>query len=89
MDQPDFLHLLIQKGLCLYEDPDLFFPDFDERTAAFAYQANEAKKICARCPIVGTCLEYALRFEEYGIWGETTPSERRQIRKEEALDSSD
>ena len=89
MDQPAFLHLLIEKGLCATEDPDLWFPEFDERTADYAHQADEAKEICAVCPIKSECLDYALTYEEYGIWGGATPSERRQIRKEEAIDSPD
>ncbi len=86
MEQHDFLRLLIEYGLCATEDPDLFFPDHDERTAAFAEQAAEAKQICFRCPILSTCAEYSLTYEEYGIWGGMTPSERRKIRKEENID---
>jgi len=37
-----------------------------------------AKFICASCPIVQVCQEYALAAqEEYGIWGGLTPEERK------------
>ena len=87
MDQPDFLRLLIEQGLCATEDPDLFFPDHDERTAAFANQAEQAKQICFRCPIMSTCADYSLQYEEYGVWGGMTPSERRKERKDQGLDA--
>mgnify|MGYP003340166877 CR=1 FL=1 len=43
------------------------------------------------CPVRHDCLEYALRFdsdEDYGIFGGTTPSERRLIRRERNKNTS-
>ena len=43
---------------------------------------KEAKKVCADCPVKAECLEFAiLTNQSLGIWGETTPNERRQIRR--------
>ncbi len=35
-----------------------------------------AEKVCARCPIVASCLTYALANREHGVWGATTAIER-------------
>ena len=40
---------------------------------------EEAKKICAGCPVKQECLEYALaNREQYGVWGGMTFAERRR-----------
>lgn len=61
-------------GSCgFYDEPEVFFDDYQRETAA--------KAICHRCPVKSLCLEYALENDEvFGIWGGTTPSERRQIK---------
>lgn len=39
---------------------------------------HEAKAICARCPVVVECLDWAISLpEKYGVWGGTTERERR------------
>jgi WhiB family redox-sensing transcriptional regulator len=39
-----------------------------------------AKLLCARCPVRGECLAYALRVREpLGIWGGLNESERRDL----------
>lgn len=64
---------------CLGTNPELFFPVSTfgpalEQTAA-------AKRICHQCPVRADCLDWALRVgEAYGIWGGTTPEERRFLR---------
>lgn len=61
-------------ALCTQTDPELWFPDTGEH-------AIEAKKICHQCPAQHPCREQAIRdYEPYGIWGGTSPKERRQIR---------
>ena len=43
-------------------------------------EVREAKAICAQCPVKQQCLDHALEFDErHGIWGGTTPSERRMM----------
>ena len=42
--------------------------------------AEEAKSICAICPVRLSCLEHALSSRERdGVWGGTTEKERRRI----------
>jgi hypothetical protein len=60
-------------------DPELFFPVGDFGPAL--PQAAAAKRVCARCPVRASCLAWALRGgEQDGIWGGTTPGERRRLR---------
>jgi WhiB family redox-sensing transcriptional regulator len=58
--------------------PELYFPEKDDAFQQIRY----AKKQCDTCSIVNQCLEYALEAgEQHGIWGGTTPMERRQLRR--------
>ncbi len=51
----------------------VFYPETDE-------EAEQAKSVCAVCPVQGACLEYALtRREKEGVWGGCTERERRRI----------
>jgi hypothetical protein len=45
----------------------------------------EARRICATCPYIEPCLNHALERETDGIWGGTTPNERKEIRKERKI----
>ena len=55
--------------------PDLFFPSSGPGTEA-------AKAVCATCPVCADCLDAALRrVEQHGVWGGTTPRERRRMRR--------
>ena len=39
-----------------------------------------AKRICAACPVLDACRDYALRVDErLGIWGGLTECERTQL----------
>jgi WhiB family redox-sensing transcriptional regulator len=64
------------RAACRDEDPELFFPI--SATGPGRAQAAEATAVCARCPVRGECLEYALTTgQEAGIWGGLTEEERR------------
>lgn len=61
-------------------DAELFFPVSESGPALREIAA--AKAICARCPVAAACRDWALRSGEVaGIWGGTTPSERRLLRR--------
>ena len=65
--------------------PEIFFPeDFGSvGDPKLKNQAIEtARAICMKCPVIDKCLKVGL-FEEYGIWGGTTPEQRRKIRRYE------
>lgn len=41
-----------------------------------------AKRICKMCAHQNQCLQWALdNDEQYGIWGGTTPKQRRELRR--------
>lgn len=61
-------------------NPELFFPVSE--SGAAVRQVAAAKAICARCPVAADCRAGALRAAEpAGIWGGTTPAERRLTRR--------
>jgi len=66
------------KAACRDLDTEIFFPAAPEKE-------TEALAICATCPVRAQCLEQALRDrEQYGIWGGTTPEQRRRITRRRA-----
>lgn len=65
---------------CLHADPELFFPIASAGPALD--QIEEAKRICAACPVRGPCLAWALdQGVVSGIWGGTGEAERRAMRR--------
>lgn len=60
---------------------DPFFADEgDEAYDTNSLRVKAAKAACDRCPVQEACLEYALTANvPDGIWGGTTPSERRYV----------
>lgn len=68
-----------QRAACRNEDPELFFPL--GYGSEFAEQIDQAKAVCARCPVRDVCLNAALdQAENHGYWGGLTPDERRHLR---------
>lgn len=62
-----------QQSACRGLDPEIFYPPSDE-------ESEEAKAICAICPVRQMCLEHALAFRERdGVWGGLTERERRRV----------
>lgn len=64
---------------CTEVDPEKFFPVSvsPEHTADLV---DEAKRICAKCPIRWACLENAIAINDtYAILGGTTPAERHAM----------
>jgi len=61
------------QALCAQTDPDAFHPDAGGST-------REAKAVCAKCPVVEDCLQWALTTNErFGVWGGHSERERRAI----------
>lgn len=54
----------MEQALCAQSDADAWFPDWGDQPTA-----ERAKRICATCPVITSCLEYALRTKQReGIW---------------------
>src|SRR6266498_4049880 len=61
------------RGLCQSVDPETFFPAPSE-------PADAAVALCRTCDVQGSCLAWALDVGDcYGVWGGTTPRERRAM----------
>jgi WhiB family redox-sensing transcriptional regulator len=70
----------MSRGACRQADPELFFP-VGATAGPAARQVEAAKAICGRCVVRANCLSYALEAMPEGIWGGTTPEERRTARR--------
>ena len=75
-------HWWRDKANCKKMDINLFFP---ERGVPYSV-IKSTKQICLNCPVMLECLEMILNTENdnFGIFGGTTPKERRQIRSQRA-----
>lgn len=67
---------------------DPWFGSADATQTEDRDEMEEAKAVCngtydgKECPLRAACLEFAVvNNERFGVWGGTTPDERREIRK--------
>lgn len=68
------------QAACTDEDPELFFPVGS--TGPAVDQIAEAKKVCARCGVRESCLEYAISSnQDAGVWGGMAEDERRSLKR--------
>lgn len=71
MDNLDWM----AQGLCATLPPSTFFP-------SDGVGVDEARKICAGCPVKDQCLDHALAQRiDHGVWGGCSERERRRILK--------
>jgi WhiB family redox-sensing transcriptional regulator len=71
------------EAACLAEDPELFFPVGN--TGPAILQIEEAKDVCRRCPVVETCLAWALDTkQDAGVWGGLSEDDRLALRRRNA-----
>jgi WhiB family transcriptional regulator, redox-sensing transcriptional regulator len=70
-----------ESAACRHADTELFFPIGKSGLATDEIQ--QAKAVCAGCPVRKDCLEFALdTSQEYGIWGGYDEDERRPLRRQ-------
>lgn len=60
---------IFNQASCTGSKPEIFHSDHPARVAA-------ARRVCASCPIVADCLQWAVDNFEEGVWGGTTKQER-------------
>lgn len=70
----------MERGACIKKGHGPFFPEERGRPGSEPRSAP-AKAMCHGCPVKRDCLEYAIKHNEYGVWGETTRHERAQLVK--------
>lgn len=73
----------MEQGQCQHADPSMFVDARNSR------DVEKAKRVCAICPVVEECLEFALacegdetRSNRFGIYGGLTPGERIRINRQ-------
>lgn len=67
-----------RRSACLKEDPELFFPVGNSGLAQ--QQAETAKMVCSRCPVLAECREWAMsNLQQEGVCGGMTEGERRGV----------
>lgn len=65
----------IDEANCRGVDPERFF-------VRGSLQAKPAQRLCERCPVQETCLEYALAHDiDFGVWGGLTERQRRSLQR--------
>ena len=61
---------------CRGIDPELFYIPGDSEA-----KSAPAVRVCDGCPVAEQCLGWALKHgEDHGVWGGTTPKQRRALR---------
>lgn len=65
--------------VCTTTDPEIFFPE-KGMNGSSRYAVEAAKKMCNACPYKSACIEWAVDHDEIGIWGGTTPKDRRKLK---------
>lgn len=67
---------------CRDVDPESFFP----KTPQDSLKASKAAaRVCAGCPFLDACREYAIAHDVQGFWGGLTEQERREERKRRGI----
>lgn len=62
-----------EKANCAEADTNLFFSELKSKVA-------KATALCNSCPVKSECLQFALDLQiEYGIYGGTTPQQRKAM----------
>lgn len=63
--------------------PEIFFPEDYSAQGQVQIRVmaiETAREICLRCPVMAKCLKVGM-YEDFGIWGGTTPEQRRKLKK--------
>lgn len=76
-EYPDFF----EKGNppCTVRKLDTFFPEKEDKN--YRQKTALAKEVCRTCPYMAECLEWALKYEEFGVWGGTSPEDRKTMKR--------
>lgn len=73
-----------ENPLCSQIGTETFFEDSEKLnskgTAREDYKA--AINVCSSCIHISECAEWAINHELFGIWGGTTPNQRKAIRRQ-------
>lgn len=75
---------VVGKPCQLVDDPDTHFPEHNRREkggrAKYEAKVRFAKSLCESCDVIDRCLKFAIDNRiSHGIWGGTTPEERKNL----------
>jgi len=87
-DNPDYMDVDWSRAACK-SLPTEFFYKYEERGVAKLIDVDVFRFTCAPCPIWKQCLRYAIRNEDYGVWGGCTTDERRALAKDAHSNTKD
>jgi WhiB family redox-sensing transcriptional regulator len=59
-------------------DTELWFPVSPFPKGAELKRVREAQEVCGSCPVRISCLTFALRNPQRGVWGGLTEEQRRR-----------
>ncbi|WP_082015074.1 WhiB family transcriptional regulator [Streptacidiphilus jiangxiensis] len=69
-----------ERAACVGLDTRLFFHPSGERGEGYEAREQAAKDVCAACPVLRQCRDYALdAWEPYGVWGGLGEHERLDL----------
>lgn len=69
------------QAACRGMDTESFFNPDRIRGDSKRRREAAAKAVCAGCPVIDACLDWALTVgEPHGVWGGLTPEERNRTR---------
>ena len=72
------------QGACRALPTEMFFHPEGERGPRRRNREQNAKAVCASCPVIQQCRAHALAVREpYGIWGGLSEDDREQILSKE------
>lgn len=70
-----------QQGACRGVSPNVFFPEKGKGND-YDTKVKEAKAYCQDCKVRTQCLNFAITTgQEDGVWGGTSPEERKKIKR--------
>jgi WhiB family redox-sensing transcriptional regulator len=68
------------RAACRGTDTAQFYHPENERGPSRLRRETKAKALCASCPVIENCLNWALSTREpHGVWGGTSAEEREQL----------
>jgi WhiB family redox-sensing transcriptional regulator len=68
------------RAACRGLSASVFFHPENERGPSRRRREQGAKAVCAQCPVVRDCLNWALEMREpYGVWGGKSVPEREEM----------
>ena len=68
------------RAACRGSDTSTFYHPENERGRSRRRREEQAKSVCARCPVRQSCLDWALSVREpYGVWGGKSSDERFEL----------